>query len=340
MIKKVLIVDDDGEMVNALQEGFARYEDTFEVVTAENGESAIDALKGITLSLVVTDLKMPGVDGLVLLQHVMENYPDIPVIMMTAYSTPQMERLARNGGAVGYIAKPFKLENLAKKIMATLRQESEGGTLHSVSSGIFLQLMEMEQKTCTIRLEDRNSGKKGVLFFSDGELLDARVNNLQGKQAAYEIFTWDKVTISIQNHCPSIENRIQSELQPLILDATRMKDESEPTDQTSPIDGNIDEESVVTEIRTSNPSQRIKDTIENRIGQEAGIEDIYQNKSWDGLIHKLSSLGEYFDIGELKVFYLDNGEPLDRIIIPGRKTTVISVSPKSPRDKILNVLSQ
>ena len=227
MIKKVLIVDDDGEMLNALQEGFARYEDTFEVVTAENGESAIDAMKNITLSLVVTDLKMPGLDGLGLLQHVMENFPDIPVIMMTAYSTPQMETLAREGGAVGYIAKPFKLENLAKKIMATLRQESEGGTLHSVSSGIFLQLIEMEQKTCTIRLEDRTSGKKGVLFFSDGELLDARVNNLLGKQAAYEIFTWDKVSISIQNHCPAIENRIQSELQPLILDATRMKDEAE-----------------------------------------------------------------------------------------------------------------
>ncbi len=340
MIKKVLIVDDDGEMLNALQEGFARYEDTFKVVTAENGESGIDALKNHTLSLVVTDLKMPGVDGLALLQHVMQNYPDIPVIMMTAYSTPQMERLAREGGAVGYIAKPFKLENLAKKIMATLRQESEGGTLHSVSSGIFLQLMEMEQKTCTIRLEDRTSDKKGVLFFSDGELLDARVNNLQGKPAAYEIFTWDKVTISIQNHCPSIENRIQSELQPLILDATRMKDEAEPAGQPLQMDQNIDEESVVAEIQTSNPSQRIKDAIEKRIGQEAGIKDISQDNSWDGLIRQLSAMGEHFDIGALKVFFLDKGDPLDRIIIPGRKTTVISVSPKSPRDKILSVLSQ
>ena len=144
MIKKVLIVDDDGEMLNALQEGFARYEDTFAILTAQNGERAIDELKNNSISLVVTDLKMPGIDGLGVLQHVMENCPDIPVIIMTAYSTPDMEKLAREGGAVGYIAKPFMLENLAKKIMATLRQESEGGTLHSVSSGIFLQLIEME----------------------------------------------------------------------------------------------------------------------------------------------------------------------------------------------------
>ncbi len=342
MIKKVLIVDDDGEMLNTLQEGFARYAETFGVVAATDGARAIDELKNNTISLVVTDLKMPGIDGLGLLQHVMENYPDIPVIIMTAYSTSEMERLAREGGAVGYIAKPFMLENLAKKIMGTLRQESEGGTLHSVSSGIFLQLMEMEQKTCTIRLEDRTSGKKGVLFFKDGELFDARVNNLQGKQAAYEIFTWDKVTISIQNHCPSIENKIQSELQPLILDATRMKDEAEPHDR-SPRGAkgeDIDEESVVAEIRTSNPSQRIKNAIEKRIGQEAGIIDIYQDKSCDGLIRQFSNLGKLYGLGTLKVFFIDGGDPLDRIIIPGRKTTVISVSPKSPRDKILNALSQ
>ena len=100
MIKKVLIVDDDGEMLDTLQEGFARYADTFEVVRAENGDMAIEALKNNTLSLVVTDLKMPGIDGLGLLQHVMESYPDIPVVIMTAYSTPEMERLAREGGAI------------------------------------------------------------------------------------------------------------------------------------------------------------------------------------------------------------------------------------------------
>jgi CheY-like chemotaxis protein len=285
---------------------------------------------------------MPGIDGLGLLQHVMENYPDIPVIMMTAYSTSEMERLARKGGAVGYIAKPFMFENLAKKIMATLRQESEGGTLHSVTSGIFLQLMEMEQKTCTIRLEDRTSGKKGVLFFKHGELFDARLNNLQGKQAAYEIFTWDKVTISIQNHCPSIENKIQSELQPLILDATRMKDEATPADPSPRVDvaEGIDEEPVVAEIKTSNPSQRIKHAIEKRIGQDAGIADIYQDKSWDGIIGQFSNLGDLFGIGALKVFFIDRGEPLDSIIIPGRRTTVISVNPKSPRDKIMSALSQ
>ncbi len=339
MVKKVLIVDDDPEMLKALKEGLATYAETFAVVTAGNGEAAIEGLKNNPISLVVSDLKMPGIDGLALLQHVMEYYPDIPVIIMTAYSTAEMERLARKGGAVGYIAKPFKLEGLAKQIAATLRRESEGGTLHSVSSGIFLQLMEMEEKTCTIRLEDRPSRKQGVLFFKNGELLDARVGDLQGKPAAYEIFTWDKVSISIQNDCPSIENRIQSELQPLILDAARVKDESEPGGQQPESGSRIDEDPVVAEIQSSGPSQRIRTILEGRIGQATGIEDIYEDMSWDGLIHQLSELGEAFGTGTLTAFFVDRGEPLDHIIVPGRKTTALSLTPKAPRDKILNALS-
>ena len=188
MIKKVLIVDDDQEMLLSLKEGFEKHNGTFSVLMAGDGLIAVEKLKENTISLVITDLRMPRMDGFALLALIMEQYPDIPVIIITGYSTPEMERLAQEGGAVGYVEKPFMIDDLAKKVLATLRKESEGGTLHSVSSGMFLQLIEMEQKTCTIRLVDKSSGKQGVLFFRDGELLDARTNGLKGEQAAYKIF--------------------------------------------------------------------------------------------------------------------------------------------------------
>jgi len=272
-------------------------------------------------------------DGFALLTHIMENYPDIPVIIITGYSTPDMERLARQGGAVGYIAKPFMLENLARDIMATLRKESEGGTLHSVSSGIFLQLMEMEQKTCTIRLEDKSTGKKGVLFFHDGELLDARVNNLQGKPAAYKIFSWEEVNISIQNVCPEMENKIESELQPLILEAARLKDES----RTEKIEAL--EEVRAQEVETSDTVDDIKNKIEKQVGSKCRLEDIYIDPSLDDWIVQMSSVGVFFGIGKLKVCYLDKGESNDTILLPGKNTAVISVGSRCPKDRIIQVLS-
>jgi hypothetical protein len=252
-----------------------------------------------------------------------------------------MEKMAHEGGAVGYIAKPFMLDRLARKIMATLRKESEGGTLHSVSSGIFLQLMEMEQKTCTIRLEDKSSGKKGVLFFRDGELLDARVDDLQAKPAAIKIFSWDKVTISIQNICPPIDNRVKSELQPLILEASRLKDEEDAPDEPQPEAAEtkqVVKEMPAAKSRPPDTISKIKKKLQNEIGQRSGLEDIYKDDSWRDLLRQLAATGNFLKAGKLKLCYIDRGEPFDYILLPGREITVLTVSPKCPRDKIIQVL--
>jgi CheY-like chemotaxis protein len=329
MIKNVLVVDDDQEMLLALKDGLEKYHETFSLLLAEDGMKAVNILNSKTVSLVVTDLKMPGMDGFALLAHVMESYPDIPVVVITGYSTAEMERLAKEGGAVGYIAKPFMMETLARKILITLRKESEGGTLHSVSSGIFLQLMEMEQKTCTIRLVDKSTGKKGILFFRDGELLDARIERNQGDIAAYEIFSWDQVNLSIQNGCALHENRIQRDLQHLILEAMRRKDEVTAGDSPS-------------EFKEPEPAdqlQSIKHKILSGIGNRSGLEDIYQDGSWDERLNQFSMIGKTLNMGNFKLGYADNGDRNDYILLPGMKTTVIALNPKCPRDKILQILS-
>ena len=329
MIKNVLLVDDDYEMLLALKKGFKKYRESFKVFLSSDGLQAVENLKKTAISLVVTDLKMPRMDGFELLAHIMQIYPDIPVIIITGYSTPDMERLARDGGAVGYIAKPFLIENLARKIITTLRQESEGGTLHNVSSGMFLQLMEMEQKTCTIRLVDKSTGKKGILFFRDGELLDARIERNQGDIAAYEIFSWDQVNLSIQNGCALHENRIQRDLQHLILEAMRRKDEVTAGDSPS-------------EFKEPEPAdqlQSIKHKILSGIGNRSGLEDIYQDGSWDERLNQFSMIGKTLNMGNFKLGYADNGDRNDYILLPGMKTTVIALNPKCPRDKILQILS-
>ena len=91
MIKNVLLVDDDTEMLHALKEGFKRYLESFAVLLAEDGLQALEVLNHNIISLVVTDLKMPKMDGFELLAHIMQHYPDIPVIIITGYSTPEME---------------------------------------------------------------------------------------------------------------------------------------------------------------------------------------------------------------------------------------------------------
>jgi CheY-like chemotaxis protein len=333
MIRTVLLVDDDREMLLSLKEGFRRYADSMSVLIAGDGLEALDALKSQDISLVVTDLKMPRVDGFELLATIMGSYPDIPVIIITGFSTPDMERLALQGGAVGFIAKPFLIENLARQILTMLRRETEGGTLHNVSSGMFLQLIEMEQKTCTIRLEDRAAGKRGALFFVGGELFDARVGNLQGEAAAYEIFSWEHVSLSIQNDCSVHENRIHKDLHPLILEAARRKDEKKSPQAPVP---------VGVALRGADDSgflQRIRLRIEQSLGVRCGVESVFQDAAWKDRVKRLSRHGERLKLGSLVIGYIDRGEARDYLVLGGETSAVIAVSPKCPRDKLIQLLA-
>jgi DNA-binding response OmpR family regulator len=339
VVKKILIVDDDRDMLRSLEEGLLKYDETFSIVTAQDGLGAVDQLRDSSISLVVTDLKMPKMDGFSLLSHIMEHYPEIPVIIITGYSTLEMERLAREGGAIGYIAKPFMIDDLAKRIITSLRTEADGGTLHSVSSGIFLQLMEMEEKTCTVRLVEKTSGKHGILFFLDGQLLDARCNGLREEAAAYEIFSWDDVSLSIQNSCAQKERRIHRDLQAILLDAMRLKDElkrlgKRPTPRKNP------STPANEKIEGSNPVERVKQVLKREAGEGYGIEDVYEDNSWESFVEGVRRLGAAFKAGEFKVGYVDRGESSGFILIPGESVTVVAVNPKCARDRIVEALSE
>jgi len=225
--RNVLIVDDDRDLLLMSKEGLENHSEAFSVFTAENGEMAVEELRRNPVSLVLTDLYMPRMDGFALLAHISEHYTDIPVIVMTGFGTAELEQQAGRNGAVAYIQKPFLIEDLARRMIATWRRESEGGALHGFSIGTFAQLIEAEEKTCTVRVTDRRSGERGVLFFREGELLDARINSLTGVDAAYEILSWDDVSFSIQDSCAKDTKRIDGDLQGLLLEAMRRKDEDD-----------------------------------------------------------------------------------------------------------------
>ncbi|MBW2094254.1 MAG: response regulator [Deltaproteobacteria bacterium] len=341
MRRNVLLVDDEHEVLHSLQQGLIGYKEVFSVMTAGNGEEAIKKLAQDDISLVVTDLKMPNTDGFGVLAHVMESYPDIPVIVMTGYSTTEMERLAHEGGAVGYIAKPFKTSVLAELILTWLRREADGGTLHNVSSGMFLQLIEMEQKTCTIRLADKASGKRGILFFRDGELLDARVNGVKGEEAAHHIFSWEEVTLSIQNTCRCRERKIKGELQAILLEAMRLKDEKVKT--LTPPEKRPKESAPVSaeeaKIKAKDTAlAHVKKRLKGKIGTHYGVDKMYYDNAWDGLLGQMGRMGKFFSFGPLQLAYMDVGTSKDVILLPGDETIMIPVDSKCPRDRMIQAL--
>ncbi len=340
MKKKVLIVDDDPQFLLTLKNGLESYDKSFSALIAEDGLIALDVLKDQTISLVVTDLKMPRMDGFGLMAEIMQNYPEIPVIVVTGHGTPELEKLTKEGGAIDCIGKPFKLKDLAEKIENAVSKESEGGTLHGINSGMFLQLIELEQKTCTIRLADKASGRQGVLFFRDGELIDARTDALAGEGAAYKIFAWDRVSISIENACPRKEKRIQRDLHAVLMEAMRLKDEAADGEKTATgTKEQFDRKLQREEADASDRMGHIRRKLEKEMGAASGLEDIYQDREWDGFVAQAVQMGAFLGMGHLKLCHLDRGEPKDLILLPGKETTVLLIDTKGPKERIIDLLS-
>jgi hypothetical protein len=201
----------------------------------------------------------------------------------------------------------------------------------------------MEQKTCTIRLIDKTSGKEGVLFFCDGELFDARTAGLKGESAAYKIFSWDEVNLSIQNECRQKEQKIHRDINAILLEAMRLKDEAGEEAEPEVVQEEIEEiEELPEELESkkTDPLMHIQTRLKEEVGERCGLEDIYQDNSWDGFMAQISRMGAFFRAGKLKLIYLDRNEPNDLILVPGYKTSVLLVNAKCPRDRIINILSE
>jgi two-component system, NtrC family, response regulator AtoC len=119
---KILIVDDELNIRRILQMAFdkAGYESTL----CEDGRTALIALESNKFDVVLTDVTMPGMTGYELLEAIKSQYPDLPVIIMTAFGTiPQAVAAIRNG-AFEYVTKPFDLENLKKVVTSSLSQKA------------------------------------------------------------------------------------------------------------------------------------------------------------------------------------------------------------------------
>lgn len=107
---KVLITDDDGDLRELLTEAVRNW--GYTVSVAKDGEEALRRLRMDRYDIVITDLMMPGMDGLTLLGKIKQLDRDILVILITGYATIETAVKAIEVGAYDYIAKPFRLDEL------------------------------------------------------------------------------------------------------------------------------------------------------------------------------------------------------------------------------------
>jgi CheY-like chemotaxis protein len=191
-MKKTLIVDDSKVLIKTLQKGFEKYQDIFQAIYAEDGLEAMNILNQGPVSLVVTDIQMPMIDGLVLLAFIRERYPNLPCIIMSSYGSAELKDQV-NRDILHFIDKPFKVDELAQIILSALDRPKDKKP-NRISIYDLLYLIIFGRKTCIFKIMPEE-GQSGYYYFYKGELFNAIFGELKGEEAVIKMLTYENAKV-------------------------------------------------------------------------------------------------------------------------------------------------
>lgn len=231
MTKKVLVVDDEEDMLWMLQRNLNKGMPDVEILSARSGEEALAVLSDTTVELVITDINMPGMNGLDLLIEINNRYPDTGVIIMTAYPSSAYEREAMMSGSLRFIEKPFDIKDM-RDIVKNVLKTSDGfqGTINGIDLMDIIQFNGLSQATAALKVT--TAEQEGMLFFKNGAVVHAMCDQASGEEAFFKIITFNDGTLqNIRGVEPPIIS-INKSLESLLFEAAVRNDEATPRQET------------------------------------------------------------------------------------------------------------
>ncbi|MBN1180461.1 MAG: response regulator [Anaerolineae bacterium] len=173
--KHILIVDDEPKVAFFLAKALGRTNASYKVQTAHSGAEALDVLDQTVIDLLITDLRMPNMDGLELMKRVRNRHPDCRMILMTAYGSPEIEAMSYQLEATRYITKPFSLDDLNAAVSLALAEpEAPGRNILVISDERFEKIAKC---LADLRFE---VGAQCILLADVSGPVIAQVGELQG----------------------------------------------------------------------------------------------------------------------------------------------------------------
>ncbi len=186
--ENILIVDDDINILELLQRHLQSL--NYHTYKAVSVKEAVAILRDTEIDLLITDLKMPEVDGFQLIQFVSEHYPNMPKLVVTGYPSVQDALSAIKSGVVDYLVKPFTKEELKQSVLKslppeTIKKNKKDATANSGVKKYSEIIGESEAINNVIQIIERVKDNKATIFISGesgtGKELVARSIHYNGK---------------------------------------------------------------------------------------------------------------------------------------------------------------
>ena len=194
--KRILIVDDEENLTWSLTKNLKREYKDHEVYSVTSGEQALEILKRYTFDLIISDVRMPGVDGLVLLGYIRQYLPHAKVILMTSLNNPDLKKIA-DGSNVFFFEKPFDIVEFKKTIQHLLSNFPSGDSDRTTNPSILSLIKKQYSKQFSGIVNVKNGNECGSIYFDNGKIIHANTSSLEGEMALINILYWKKVSFEI-----------------------------------------------------------------------------------------------------------------------------------------------
>lgn len=236
-MKRVLVVDDEEDMLWMLQRNLNKGMQDVEILAAKSAEEALAILSDKPANLVITDINMPGMNGLDLLIEINNRFPETGVIIMTAYPSNAYENKAMMSGSLRFIEKPFDINDVRNIVKEALKvHEGFQGTVDGVDLIDIVQFNALSRATAALKVT--TGDQEGMIFFKDGVVVHAMCGQETGEAAFFTILGFNGGSLqNIRGVQPPIVS-IHKSIEGLLFEAAVKNDENialreSRSDQTS-----------------------------------------------------------------------------------------------------------
>jgi len=217
----VLIVEDEEHLRASLAEGLGEALGC-SVVAAASAEEAEKLLTSSPPRLVVSDVRLPGKDGVQLLLTIRARWPETPFIFISAHPSSEARELA-SGRAIQFVGKPFAFSDIMEAAERALEGSQFSGSVGGISLIDLLQVLHLGRRTSAVTV--RRRGTIGTIWLADGEVVHAEVGDLRGRAAFGAVIAWQAGTFGSDPGSRAPEQSIEEPFNALLLDALRVQDE-------------------------------------------------------------------------------------------------------------------
>ena len=305
---KILLVDDDPDLLEVYRETFAALPSQPEIHIAPSGARAIAMLETAAYRLLVTDLKMPKMDGLQLLSIVRRKFPELRTVVLTSVVDEQFRSRVYSLGVDLYWHKPGtdpEMKQFMECLESLLGRESEPG-FRGMQSKSLVDLVQLEcisQSSSVLRVT--NGPFAGCIWVNDGELIDAETEAARGEEAFQKILRWRAGNFEFLPAEPGRARTIFKSYNALLLETAQAFDELQNNVDTAenamPGQAGFGDPTGLTALaQTDGVEFVLRITADTRVDSR-GLENPERLANWARLsLERFRTLGETLQAGSLE----------------------------------------